>query len=150
MPQAEAPDPAGQTWSRVRGGLTRLLGALEEAEMVALLPAADDRSIVEVGRVPGQIWLLAPESGVPDERLRALGFSPPDTQKHAWWYAVDLPADPLHVELAAELVVGLLRSTEGVEAPADVEWTAIGLTPASRQQADGLGLRRRGAGSSPV
>lgn len=141
----------GQPWEQVRSVLARLLAGLEFGEVIELAVAGS--FYLEVGRVPGAIWLLA--SGPPTtelkagqvdsavrKRLRGLGFRPPDKEKPSWWYAVDLPAEPADLEQAAAHAVSALQQVEGVSSPTDLVWSHIVARDATRELAGQLGIPR--------
>lgn len=142
-----SPEP----WQQTRSVLAQLLAGLEFGEVIEL--AAAGSFYLEVGRVPGAIWLLA--SGPPTteltagqlegalrKRLRALGFRAPDKEKPAWWYAVDLPAEPADLEDAATAAVSALQQAESVSAPGDLVWSHIVAGPDTRATAGELGIPR--------
>lgn len=146
---AEADD--GQPWQQTRSVLARLLDGLEFGEVIEL--AAAGSFYLEVGRVPGAIWLLA--SGPPNtaltagqlegplrKRLRGLGFRAPDKEKPSWWYAVELPAEPADLEQAADQAVSALQQVEGVSSPGDLVWSHIVAGPETRATAAELGIPR--------
>lgn len=139
------------SWQETQSVLAQLLAGLEFGEVIEL--AAAGSFYLEVGRVPGAVWLLA--SGPPTteltagqvagplrKRLRALGFRPPDKEKPSWWYAVDLSAEPADLEQAAAVAVSALQQVEGVSAPADLVWSHIVAGPETRATAGELGIPR--------
>lgn len=140
---------ADAAWTRVRDGLPELFAALGLSEVIEF--ATGDHLHLQVGRVEDEIWLLASGRPTPDlevgpvdevtgERLRALGLSPPDDRHESWSYPVPVPADPVHLQLAAAVAVDALRHAGGVSTPADLVWSSIAAGETARAAACRLGI----------
>jgi hypothetical protein len=137
-------------WWAVRSGLLAVLIGLKVGEVIEI--AAVERFYLQLGRVPDQILFLASGPATADldvgpldqelgDRLRLLGFQPPDDDMPSWAYAIDVPADPVHMEFAAGIAVDALQQS-GIDLPSELVWSGIGAGAATEKRAVLLGIRR--------